>query len=323
VKAAIVSDRSKESVLIGVGSGMGDILHATPMIRNIALRTGAPVEVVVTADHPHAEFLVRNSRYVSHVWEMGRAVLERPYQTVFLTQFFGPLRFAFHADRVVASSDWRRFSPGLLHDTLLNLEAAKHLLRIPYDPPDAQHYFVGDLEWQPPMEPSVGLHAGSKPGRWRSKRWPYFAELTARLRAHGIRVASFGTPDEYVPGSEDRTGGTIEEMCRAMLDCSHFVSNDSGPMHIASALGIPVLALYAPTDPLSHLPMRASTMGLALSKACSPCEVNNHPYFAAGSCKCIGEVPVDAVQKRVLEMLARPAAIPDRASAALSSEAIA
>ncbi|HEY1963137.1 MAG TPA: glycosyltransferase family 9 protein [Rhizomicrobium sp.] len=298
----VLSD-AKPRLLIGVGSGIGDILHATPMIRNIALRTGAKVEVIMAADHPHAEFLLDNRRYVSRVWPLSRDVLKRQYDTVFLTHFFGPLRFAFQAERIVTSSTWRRFRAGMLNDTLLNLEAAKHLLGIPYGEPDAGHYFAGALAWQPPGERMVGLHAGSKSGRWASKRWPYFAELAERLSAHGLWVASFGTPDEYVPGTENRTGGTIEEMSRAMVACSHFVSNDSGPMHIASALGIPVLALYGPTDALSHLPLRASTIALALEKSCSPCEVKAHPHFASGVCKCISEISLDAVEARVLEML--------------------
>ena len=49
---------------------------------------------------------------------------------------------------------------------------------------------------RPPAEPLIGFHAGSKSGRWLSKRWPHFAKLAARLGGRGIRVASFGTPDE-------------------------------------------------------------------------------------------------------------------------------
>lgn len=210
----------------------------------------------------------------------------------------------------------------MLNDTLLNLESAKHLLGIAYDETDAQHYFAGNLVWTPPAEILVGVHAGSKSGRWLSKRWAHWVELATRLSASGIRLASFGTPDEYVPGTENRTGGTIGEMARAMLACSHFVSNDSGPMHIASALGMPVLAIYGPTDALSHLPMRASTVALALNKACAPCEVKDHAYFASGACRCIAEIPADAVEAEVLEMLARPAAaVPDEPAAAVPEDA--
>ena len=297
------ANRAKQPFLIGVGSGIGDVLHATPMIRNIARRTGAPVEVVVAGDHANMEFLAADPRYVSRVWSVSRAVLQRQYKTVFLTQFFGPLHYAFHADRTVVSSQWRTFRGGMLNDTLINLEAAKHLLDVPYDESDVQQYFAGSLVWQPPKQTLVGLHAGSKSGRWISKRWPYFAPLASWLSSRGIRVASFGTPAEYVAGTEDRTGGTIEEMARAMLDCSYFISNDSGPMHIANALGIPVLAIFGPTDPLTHLPIRASTRALALDKFCAPCEVKNHRHFASGACRCVAEISAETIERKIVKMI--------------------
>jgi len=302
--SALPTLRKGAALLIGVGGGIGDILHATPMIRNISRRTGKKVDVVVIADHPDAEFLVRSPDYVDHVSPICPEVLGRAYETVFLSHSFGPLRFDFNAGRTVTSHDWRPFRAGDLPETLFNLEAAKALLGIPYDENDVNEYFVGELEWRRPKETLVGIHAGSKAGRWASKRWPHFPELSDRLRRRGIPMASFGTRDEYVAGTEDRTGGSIEEMCRSILECSHFVSNDSGPMHIASALGIPVLALFAPTDPLTHLPLRPTTLGLTLQKSCAPCEVRNHRYFASGACRCVAEIGVQIVEREVLEMLA-------------------
>ncbi|HEX3942949.1 MAG TPA: glycosyltransferase family 9 protein [Rhizomicrobium sp.] len=291
-------------LLIGVGGGIGDILHATPMIRNISRRTGKKVDVVVFADHRDAEFLVRNPNYVDNVSPICPEVLERVYETVLLCHSFGPLRFDFNTERTVTSRDWRPFRAGDLPETLFNLEAARALLGIPYDESDVNEYFIGELEWRRPKETLVGIHAGSKAGRWISKRWPHFPELSDRLGRRGIPVASFGTRDEYVAGTEDRTGGSIEEMCRSILECSHFISNDSGPMHIASALGIPVLALFAPTDPLTHLPLRTTTLGLSLQKPCAPCEVRNHRYFASGACRCVAEIGVEIVERKVLEMVA-------------------
>jgi ADP-heptose:LPS heptosyltransferase len=192
-----------------------------------------------------------------------------------------------------------------MHETIFNLEAAKRLLRIEYKEDDATAYFIGDLKYRTPARILVGMHAGSKSGRWLSKRWPYFRELAAELSARGVRVASFGAADEYVGGTEDRTGGTIEEMSRSVLECTHFVSNDSGPMHIASALGIPVLGIFAPTDPMTHLPLRRTTVALTLQKRCAPCEVKNHGYFASGGCQCVAEITVREVTEMLISMIGR------------------
>jgi ADP-heptose:LPS heptosyltransferase len=278
------------------------MLHAGPAIRNIARRSGERVDVLVLADHEGAEFLARNSECVNRVWVPSPEVLVRRYRTVFLTHSFGPMRFPLRADRIHASRDWRTFRPGVLNETLFNLEAAKHLLGIEWENADAEEYFAGDLAYRRPAKRLVGFHAGSKGGRWLSKRWPHFSELASRLAARGVRVASFGTADEYVEGTGNRTGGTVEQMCRSMLDCTHFVSNDSGPMHIANALGIPALALFAPTDVLTHLPLRRSTVALSLAKRCSPCEVKGHKYFASGLCRCVGEISVSEVEEKLIAM---------------------
>ena len=294
---------SEASILIGVGGGIGDMLHATPAMRNIARRNGERVDVLVLADHAGAECLGRNSEYVNRVWTPDPEVLSRRYRTVFLTHSFGPMRFPFNAGRTIASSDWRTFRPGLLNETLFNLEAAKQLLGFEWDDSDVAGYFAGDFSYRRPAEILAGFHAGSKGGRWLSKRWPHFHDVASRLISRGIRVASFGTPDEYVEGTENRTGGTLAEMCRAMLDCTHFISNDSGPMHIANALGIPVLALFAPTDVLTHLPLRPSTVALSLAKRCSPCEVKDHKYFASGRCRCVAEISASEVEQKLMTMI--------------------
>jgi ADP-heptose:LPS heptosyltransferase len=120
---------------------------------------------------------------------------------------------------------------------------------------------------------------------------------------HGIRVASFGTAEEYVEGTENRTGGAIETMCESMLDCSHFMSNDSGVMNIANALGIPMLALFAPTNVDARLPLRPTTSAIVLDKDCVPCELVDPETFQRGQCRCMMEIGVDFVEEKLLEMM--------------------
>ena len=302
-KSADITTNGTRPFLLAVGGGIGDLLHTTPLIRNIARRTGSKVDVLVAGDHASAGFLFRNSRLVNQVWPISSEVLNQNYQRVFVTYSFGPLRLPLQAEQVLISRSWRPFRPGHLNETVFNLEAAKALLGISYERDDTTRYFAGELAWQFPPTPLVGLHAGSKDGRWVSKRWPHFAELAARLTVQGLAVASFGTEDQYVKGSENRTGGSIQEMSRAMLECSLFISNDSGPMHIASAVGMPVLALYAPTDPFTHLPLAPNITALAVEKSCAPCEVKNHSYFATGACRCMGDISVDMVEQKALSLM--------------------
>jgi len=295
--------------LIATGSGLGNMLHITPMIANISKRLGTRVDVVVAEDHARSLFLMHNPAYVNAVYTLKQAVLRRLYDTVFVTHSFGAARVAFNSNRVVWARDWESFRANGLHETLYNLEAAKQMLGIPYDEADLHHYFCGNLTYKTPSEPLVGLHAGSKTGMWLAKRWPYFPELAQRLRRRGIRVASFGLAEEYVEGTENRTGGSIEQMCTSMLDCSHFVSNDSGLMNIANALGIPMLALFAPTNVKTRLPLAPTSDAVVLEKDCAPCELKDPEAFQRGQCACMADIDVSLVEARLLEKMQAPARI--------------
>jgi len=291
-------------MLIAVGGGVGDMLHTTPMIRNISRRLGIRVDLAVSEEYPKSLFLLHNPDYVNAVYGLRQVSLARSYDTIFVSHFFGAARVPFRAKRVVWSRARDKFWVGAVHETIFNLESARELLGIPYDDADAREYYIGDLIYRPPKESLIGLHAGCKSGHWLAKRWPHFSTLAERLMQRGYRVASFGTPDEYVEGTENRTGGTIREMCEAMLACSHFIANDSGVMNIANALGIPLLAIFGPTDVKTLLPLRSTSAAIALDKPCAPCHRKNPPLFGSGQCSCIGDISLAAVERRLNAMLA-------------------
>ena len=300
VRLSNIVSAVEKPVLVGVGSGLGNIIHTAPVIRNIALRTGRPVDVVMAGDHTDMLFVLANRNYVNHVFVLNEDVMNRRYEAVFLTHSFGTAIPKFSTNRLLISRNWRDFHPGNeLHEAEFNLAAAKQLLGVDYAPEDVNSYFLGDYVYERPAEVFVGLHAGSKGGIWGAKRWPHYDVLAKRLMAAGIRVASFGTPDEYVVGTENRTGGTIEQMTRAMLSCSHFVSNDSGVMNIANALGIPLVALFAPTNIFTRGPLAPTSQAIAIEKDCSPCELDRKPdsRFNTATCDCIKEINVQDVTK--------------------------
>ncbi len=297
---------SETRFLVAVGSGLGNMLHTTPMIVNISKRLGARVDVVVAEDHPRSLFVMHNPAYVNAVYSLKQAVLRRSYDTVFVTHSFGSARVAFNSGRVVWARDWDNFRAAGMHETLYNLESVKQLLGIPYDDIDARNYFCGDLTYKTPPETLVGIHAGSKTGMWLAKRWPHFPELASQLKRRGIRVASFGLAEEYVEGTENRTGGSIESMCASMLDCTHFVSNDSGLMNIANALGIPTLALFAPTNVKTRLPLAPTSAAIVLEKDCAPCELKDPEGFSRGQCRCMEDIDPGVVEARLMEMMREP-----------------
>jgi len=113
--------------------------------------------------------------------------------------------------------------------------------------------------------PLVGLFPGAgHPGR----RWPLerFAELAGRLaREDGVRIVLFAGPEEremvkqmraaFPPSSVIFDRLTIPQLAAALARLSVFVSNDTGPMHIATAVGTSVVALLDRPTPNSFIPI--------------------------------------------------------------------
>lgn len=113
----------------------------------------------------------------------------------------------------------------------------------------------------PPDTQLYALMPGA--ARGPSKRWParYFAEVGLRLLAASPgRILLFGSAGEKEvgaevaskigPGAIDLTGQTsLAELAALMPSCEIVIANDSGGMHLAAALGVPVVGIFGATDP--------------------------------------------------------------------------
>lgn len=132
--------------------------------------------------------------------------------------------------------------------------------------------------------PLVVLHPGSGdhfPGR----RWPPddYGELSARLAArHGARIVLTGSASERglvrrvralgPQAALDLAGRLDTGLLLALLERADLVvSNDTGPVHLADALGSPVVALYGPNTPHRYGPRGPRALALYADLPCSPC----------------------------------------------------
>jgi len=127
-----------------------------------------------------------------------------------------------------------------------------------------------------------------------AKRWPYFAELAARL---GRPVVVLGSAKERALCA--RVGGrnlagetTLDEALDVLAGADLVVSNDSGLMHIAAALGRPQVALFGSSSPRHTPPLSARARVLWLGIECSPCYARECPL---GHFRCMKELSVDQV----------------------------
>ena len=156
-----------------------------------------------------------------------------------------------------------------------------------------------------------------QPGtRWASKRWPVeaFAELVPLLASANPRFhfAIIGGEEDHSLGEViagvdparclDLTGRlSLPEMVEWIRLSELMVSNDTGPMHVAAALGTPVVALFGPTEPRRTGPYRQLDHVLQLNLPCVPCLKSHCRYVRPFEClRALAPAAVfDAVQRRV------------------------
>jgi len=132
-----------------------------------------------------------------------------------------------------------------------------------------------------------------------SKRWPStaYAELARRLLSDGFAVWVLGGPSEkslaaeIIGGSEarDLTGNDLREAIFALAAASIAVSNDSGLLHIAAALGTPSIGIFGPTSPWHWAPLNplAAVMQAKIELACRPC---HKPVCRVGHHRCMRDL---------------------------------
>jgi heptosyltransferase I len=115
---------------------------------------------------------------------------------------------------------------------------------------------------------------------WPTKQWPVerFAALIEPIRRRfGLESVIAGGPDaallaESMPGAINLAGRTNLRQLVALLERADLViGNDTGPMHIAAALGRPLVTMYGPTSPWRTGPYRRLDTVIRLDISCSPC----------------------------------------------------
>jgi heptosyltransferase-2 len=137
-----------------------------------------------------------------------------------------------------------------------------------------------------------------------SKRWPStaYAALARRLLAEGLAVWVLGGPDEKALATEivgdsqarDLTGHDLRDAILALAAAAAAVSNDSGLLHIAAALGTPSIGIFGPTSPWHWAPLNplAATIETTSELPCRPC---HKPVCRLIHHRCMRDIDPEAV----------------------------
>jgi len=110
-----------------------------------------------------------------------------------------------------------------------------------------------------------------------------------------VKEISSGLPSKVI----DLAGVTnLRELACIIKDCNVLVTNDSGPMHIADALGTPLVALFGSTDSEITGPYEQRGNVIKKDVECSPCFKRTCPI----DFRCMKGISVDEVAQKVIEL---------------------
>lgn len=169
-------------------------------------------------------------------------------------------------------------------------------------------------------DPWVGLAPGAA---WANKRWPLdrFLELARALRRRTIGVAVVLGPDDGDEAASFAAAFDGDDGVRLLDEplgrlpsllsrLAVLVTGDSGPLHVAEAVGTPVVALFGPTVPgFGFAPWRVESEIVQRARWCRPCHLHGGHRCPLGHHRCLTEISSDEVLEVVLPRVgARPEA---------------
>jgi len=311
---------------------LGDVVLTTPLLAALAQRDG-PVDVVTT---PAAAPLLEGHPAVRRVIRYDKRGADAGLRG--LWRLAGELRRAGYERAVLPHRSWRSAALALLADIPQRIgfagspPAMTYSTRVPR--PREGHEVerllalaAPDTAPTPPV--ALGLTAadratadrwlaehGVEPGFvafapgsiWGTKRWPYYPELAAALERPIVVLGSRGDAslaEAVVAAAPRRAHNAAGELdlraAAALLErAAVLVTNDSAPLHLATAVGTPIVALFGPTVPAQGFgPRGAADRTLGVTLGCRPCSAHGPQVCPLIHHRCMRDLPVEQVVRAV------------------------
>lgn len=322
-------------VLIVKLSSMGDLFHALPTVHNIAVGMDATIDWVTTVSYidlvqcftdVNRVIPFYRHAFVKTAGPFLKEIRAEKYDMIIDLQ--GLMKSAIvtrlaRGERRIGPS-FNREGARLLYSEIAGTKNKnRHAIEENLDL--IAHLGLDPLPVEFPVRfPPAGLSdehprvAIAPSSRWASKDWPLerFAETARCLReSEGATIHLVGGPEDSAACNaiEESLGGegvrnwagrlSLVGSGGLLAEMDLLICNDSGPMHMAAALGTPTLALFGPTNPMRTGPYGDGHRVLQASASCVPCYSN---ACAAGRTTCLEEIAIDDVQEAATEMLHHP-----------------
>jgi len=330
-------------VLVVRLGALGDLVHAVPAVAAIR-RTHPDAAIDWLVEPKHAEFLglvppvsevvPLAGRSVSG-WLATRADLRsRRYDVAIDLQGLvksAALAWLSDARRVIGfdASALRERAAAWFYSERVRASESGHVIRKNLELVAALGVDAGAIEFPIRETPPAALEAIRASGverfalinpgaGWPNKRWPprRFGEVAASLRSrHGLRPVVLWGPGERPLAAQvvaESGGAAIEAPPTSVTDVvtlarasALMVSGDTGPLHIAAAVGTPVVAVFGPTDPVRNGPWRDEDLTVARYDGCS-CHYARECRRTNPTDPCIERITaaevLDAIDRRLARM---------------------
>ncbi len=171
--------------------------------------------------------------------------------------------------------------------------------------------------WTAERQPLVAIHPGAG---WDSKQWPLecYAELcgllASKMKARVVLTGSTeerGLCEEIYRQAHTKpiiaSGLTsLNELAALLRRAQLFLGGDTAALHVASAAGVPIIALFGSTDPARHLPPAQSLKLFNRALPCSPCYHRRCYRTGEGHMECMRAISVEEVAEAATALLKVP-----------------
>jgi len=319
-------------------SFIGDTVLTTPLVAELAKRAkvdvvAAPRSAPLLANHPAVASVIVYDKGgsdggIGGFVRMARQLHDNRYAAAYLAQ--GSMRSAALA-RVAGikarigfeTSAGRRLYTSRV-PYIENEHHAARLFRLSGAEPEPSslrpRLFPGDVERTAvdallrevgaANEPFVAVAPGSI---WATKRWPHYPELIDQVGGR-IAIVGAGSDRELAARIVESAGsrafdatGKLSLLASAELigRARALVTNDSAPLHLASAMNTPTLAIFGPTVPafgFGPLASRSAVLGID-TLACRPCDRHGPQRCPLGHWRCMREITPRQVATALEELL--------------------
>lgn len=321
-------------------SFLGDVLCAEPMVRAAADQFDGPVDFLTSpggaqmlAGHPALrEVLVYEKRGADKglggLLRLAKKLRSHGYARVICSHRSWRTAFLLKLARIPERVGYDNASGAWLYSKQVPYpkelhEIERNLALLGGGAWDRPRLYPSEAEKARAVEltPEAGFIAVAPGSIWATKRWPkeHFAQTILQLLDAGERVVLLGGPDDRAladeitslsgggPGLTDLVGQTNLRESYAVLErAACLITNDSAPMHMGVAAGIPVVAVFCSTMPAFGFgPKGPRDVVLEVGELdCRPCGVHGHPECPEKHFRCGQEVAPERVLAAVRERLA-------------------